>query len=445
MDHYGIVNAVRIPRRKPRNATSMRRLGNGTKKFLARIKRPLLTLKDGFAEREVFHFGINARLPHRSDKDTDIGVSVVDTTPWNGLENVTTSDTRVGKLSLDSRKSSLPTELRLKIWRMCWEPRTVEVHHYINNPKEDELAPFSTATYRSTAPLPVTLRICSESRLETLRYYTLAFAARRKPPQVYFNFNLDRLYVREADMYSGPPFDSTFPVEDLKRLQRLAVPDCYIQHLIWERQRMLPMQPMHRPLSRLLLEGGGDYRMSVKNMWESLEELDVLIDGDRWQRNDRVSSWVKEGHYACMHCTLLELRTSFKQWPGGPRVKVEAYGPRSSHLETNPSVPERISIIRREGHLIFMPCCRLHPDDLLKTLRKIDSPLNKFPFASFARVFGHRVQKCPMPCHCRLENYILSEGITTWTTRYRFHPTDGGELGKLCKKWLHDTPLRGAH
>jgi hypothetical protein len=32
----------------------------------------------------------------------------------------------------------LPTELRLQIWRSCWEPRMVEVHCHINDRDQDE-------------------------------------------------------------------------------------------------------------------------------------------------------------------------------------------------------------------------------------------------------------------------------------------------------------------
>ena len=244
-------------------------------------------------------------------------------------------------------------------------------------------------------------------------------------------------------MYIGAPFVIIFPVEDIKRLQRLAISDRILQHLIWERQRLRTVQPGHRPLSRLLLEGGGNRPISAINMWESLEELDVLIDDDKRQRHDRVSSWVKEGHYSCVSCTISELRTSFHEWSDGPRVTVEAYSPRGTHLATNPFPPGRVPVIRREKHIIYIPCCRLYPNNLLRSLRNIDSPFNRFPLASVAKIFGYQRQKHKMPCRCRLENYILSEGMTTWTTRHRVH-TSNGELGKLCKKWVQDCPMRAA-
>jgi hypothetical protein len=327
---------------------------------------------------------------------------------------------------------------------MCWEPRTVEVHHYINNPQEDELAPFSTGTLCSSATLPVTLCIYSESRLETLRHYSLAFAAWRKPAQVYFNFNIDCLYIREADMYRGASFASTFPLEDIRHLQRLAILDCYVHHLLLKRQRLL-VQPAQHPLCRLVLENSIDEPISVLNMWKSHQEVDVVVDGDKRQRDDRISSWVKEGHYICVHCAISELRTTFKKWRDGPKAIVEAYSPRGMRLETNSLSLERRLVIRQEGHIIFMSCCRLRPNDLLKSLRMINSPLNKAPWTSVARAFGLQVQKCRMPCRCRLENYLFSEGMASCPAWHRCRRAKVGELGRLCKKWVHRVPLSDAH
>ena len=63
--------------------------------------------------------GINGCLRCTRDKDASLEVSIADTTPWDSSQNVTVLETGVGEPSLDSRKSSLPVELRWKIWKLC--------------------------------------------------------------------------------------------------------------------------------------------------------------------------------------------------------------------------------------------------------------------------------------------------------------------------------------
>lgn len=442
MDHHTIVNTVRMPKRKKR-ARQNSSLGKRTLDYLAKFKRPFLELKGRISETKIFHIKLNSRSPRTTGKKAGVEVSVVD---LESLENGTASKVNTPIPSLDPNRSSLPTELRLKIWRMCWEPRTVEVHHCVNDKAAEEVMPFSSTTFRSAARLPVTLHICKESRSETLRHYSLAFAARNKPPEIYFNFNLDRLYVREADMYRGPAFCATFPPLDLMRLKHLAIPDRYIQHLIGERQRRPSLQLDSRPLSSLLLESRTSYSLSIPNLWQSLEELDIVIDDDKRQRHDRINSWVKEGVYVCAHCVLAELQTSFNAWPDSPPVTPRARTTRGKRLEFNPGPPEHKPIIQREGYVIFMPCCRLRPDELLETLRELDNPPDKPKWATFSRVFGIHDQNLPesMPCRCRLENYLLSEGLTSYSTRWAFKGKNGGELGRLCKKWLQYIPFNEA-
>jgi hypothetical protein len=91
----------------------------------------------------------------------------------------------------------LPAELLHEIWSLCWEPRIVEVHPHTNDEIQDKIELFSSDTYRSTAKPPVTLFICRQSRIDTLRYYTLSFAAYKQEPQVYLILP-DRRVVCEA-------------------------------------------------------------------------------------------------------------------------------------------------------------------------------------------------------------------------------------------------------
>ncbi|PQE29464.1 hypothetical protein CJF32_00003219 [Rutstroemia sp. NJR-2017a WRK4] len=58
----------------------------------------------------------------------------------------------------------LPAELRLKIWRQSFPPSRTIV-----------LTPNPSTTQASSAPLPTTLSVCSESRAETLHHYTILY------------------------------------------------------------------------------------------------------------------------------------------------------------------------------------------------------------------------------------------------------------------------------
>lgn len=440
--HHVIVNQVRFRRRKPpRNTTRIQQLGNTTNDYLARIKRPLLALKERIVKKQVFDININTRLS--SSKEADAKATAVSTTHREGLDKPAL-EVAAPVLSLDPHMSNIPAEIRLNIWRMCWEPRTVEVHPYINDRELDDIALFASTTFRSTTPPPATLHICSESRIETLKYYSLVFAARSKFPEVYFNFDLDRLYIREADMFRGLSFATTFSARDLKRIRHLAISDRYIQYLMGERQRNPSPQNDIRSLACLLLQSKGRNHMSGVNIWESLEQLDIVIDNKKGQRDDRICSWIREGIFVCAHCVLVELKASFDQWPDGPRPTIKACASSFRRVQMNSETPEIGKIIQRNGHLIFSPCCRLRPGELLEALRRLENPPDRPQWVSVVRILGLQIGRYPgsLPCRCRLENYILSEGLSPYGSRfYAFNRRDGGELGRLCKKWLRYTPF----
>jgi hypothetical protein len=424
-------------------ATPARRLGGRTIDYLVKIKRPFQVLKGKMAEKLVFNIRFSGWMQRATDQKTDVEVTIVDATSVESLESQSPG------VSLDSRRSSLPTELRLKIWRMCWEPRTVEVYPYINDRSADEQRPFSTTTYRSTAAIPVTLGLCSESRLETLKHYSLAFAALNKSPQIYFNFEIDRLYVREADMYRGDSFDATFDVTDLRRLRRLAIPDRYIQHLLGERARMPRAHPGYPPLSRLLLETRTpSIPPSIppsNQVWDSLEEVNLVIDDEMRQRPDRLYSWIKEGVFVCAHCLLSELRCSLSAWSDGPDIALEACCMDGTRIELDPEPPERKPIVQRDGYLIFMPCCRLRADELLVALQRVDSLSRRSGWLSYDpfRIQTRRY-RAALPCRCRLESYVLSQNHSPFSSRFHnFSSREVGELGRLCRKWLPETDFHG--
>lgn len=407
---------------------------------LVKIKQPFQALKGKIPGKRVFNIKFSSWMQRTTDQKTEIEIRVMDVVSVNSLESQSSA------VSLDRHQSRLPTELRLKIWRMCWEPRTVEIYPYINDRSADEDKPFSSTTYRSAAAIPITLGICSESRIETLKHYSLSFAAPNKPPEIYFNFETDRLYIREADMYRGDSFDATFAVADLRRLRRLAIPDRYIQHLLGERAHMTGATPGSPPLSRLLLETRSPSNPPPERLWDSLEEVNIVIDDEVQQRPDRLYSWVKEGVFVCAHCLLSELRSSLSEWSDGPDIAFEACCMDGTRIELDPDPPESKPIVQRDGYLIFMPCCRLRPDELLGALQRVDNLFSQPRGWLSYDVFGIRKRRwrSSLPCRCRLESYVLSQNHSPFSSRFHnFSSREVGELGNLCRKWLPETDFYG--
>jgi hypothetical protein len=119
--------------------------------------------------------------------------------------------------------ADLPAELRLLIWRSCWEPRIVELYSWMTDEAQDSVSLLSSDVYRSTSKPPQTLFICRESRYETLKHYKRSFAALYKEPTVYFNFEIDTLYLRNADVLRFYNFSLTFPHDglDMRRFSRI--------------------------------------------------------------------------------------------------------------------------------------------------------------------------------------------------------------------------------
>lgn len=134
--------------------------------------------------------------------------------------------------------STLPAELRFKIYAMSWEPRRVTLarswlfgqedldeNEFYARTRDQNVYDFFkeadvTTVSTSTAPLPVTLWINKESRNETLRYYEKAFACPRNGiSHVYFNFRIDELVVRRHG-----DLRRIINSEDLARVKALIVP-----------------------------------------------------------------------------------------------------------------------------------------------------------------------------------------------------------------------------
>ncbi|KAM0248546.1 hypothetical protein ACHAQJ_009422 [Trichoderma viride] len=145
---------------------------------------------------------------------------------------------------LDSFRSfaKLPTELRLKIWDLSLpSPRLVPIQcgsdsiSLLEEPTASTSNPTlsrndMTTGCMSSAPIPVNLHICAESRLEALQTYRPSFGFARSPGQVFFNPEVDIMYFgpREGFMAANSQFHTCMMLcdrEELARVRRLAISD----------------------------------------------------------------------------------------------------------------------------------------------------------------------------------------------------------------------------
>ena len=78
----------------------------------------------------------------------------------------------------------LPAEIRCMIWKWAMPPRTVELRYS-----------WSVDKCWTVAKVPVTLRVCRESRYEALKVYSLAFGIHPNASKIYFNFPTDTIFL----------------------------------------------------------------------------------------------------------------------------------------------------------------------------------------------------------------------------------------------------------
>ncbi|OTA99916.1 hypothetical protein M426DRAFT_15972 [Hypoxylon sp. CI-4A] len=106
--------------------------------------------------------------------------------------------------------TQLPAELRLIIWPLTWQPRTVQIR-----------------SGKCRDPLPASACVHWESRQETLRFYKAMFTTTPPNfmvyPPFYINDNLDTV-----DIPCHVPLVALLPGGDLATVQNLSVPEWYI-------------------------------------------------------------------------------------------------------------------------------------------------------------------------------------------------------------------------
>jgi hypothetical protein len=114
----------------------------------------------------------------------------------------------------------LPVEIRCMIWTAMCEPRAVELEH------DEELETFYSKAH--SAPYPLALEICQESRNAIINEYPLCFGSIFYPATTRFNFKLDTLYISEELWEDLPNLFSLFRENEINNLQHIALDEFYV-------------------------------------------------------------------------------------------------------------------------------------------------------------------------------------------------------------------------
>ena len=175
--------------------------------------------------------------------------------------------------------SSLPTELRLKIWSFACTPRILPIRHHSSTTatltfhNRTDRTSKTTTRFSSSAPPPVLLSVCSESRMQALRAYHLTFATKTSEARIYFCPSIDVLYF---ERYRDMGYDES--IRDFRNLvareSTLGNEPEKVKNEIWRQVRYIAL----------------DYvDVNIKRPWESynkaclirsfpnLEEINLVI------------------------------------------------------------------------------------------------------------------------------------------------------------------------
>lgn len=114
----------------------------------------------------------------------------------------------------------LPGEIRLKIWEFILSiPYSPIVRQFFQN----EYSHNPTAKYVNITRTPVALRICHESRVEGLKYYTLCLGSGSSPPRTFLNYDTSYPYLcTHLSGYFRPMMQALLPC-DLNGIQNLTL------------------------------------------------------------------------------------------------------------------------------------------------------------------------------------------------------------------------------
>jgi hypothetical protein len=124
-------------------------------------------------------------------------------------------------LSSFTQFSLLPVEIRLTIWNLSLQPRTVEIKY------------VPDSGFRSRVWEPATLRTCREARDAVIKLYPLCFGSFFHPKMTRVNFALDSIYMDRHMEDDMPHFFSTFGELEIAGLRYLAITSSIMRRYSW--------------------------------------------------------------------------------------------------------------------------------------------------------------------------------------------------------------------
>lgn len=147
----------------------------------------------------------------------------------------------------------LPTELRLSIYALSLPRRILTVNY-----------DSSTNSFTSLTALPSLLSTCMESRLVALKHYSLSFGTISSSAKIYFNPDLDTLYIPRC---SEMGYD-----EDFRIFKSLIVEEMEEEAIQDANERKVRMNSLERLRSVAI-----DYvDAQIKRPWEAYNKASFL-------------------------------------------------------------------------------------------------------------------------------------------------------------------------
>jgi hypothetical protein len=180
--YYALATTITLQKRHAKNALSVISKSQGIRSHVAHVQ---------YSSRSIRALGV------KISRNIEPTIYIQSTTQTH----------RATKMSTFSMFPRLPTELRLRIWALTVEPRTVDVSisdSYLSWMYQHPLPVTNT-------PVPAPLQTCRESRRELQKYYQRGFVELRNRDDlelryVWVNFKIDIVYIgngNHLDVYKA--------------------------------------------------------------------------------------------------------------------------------------------------------------------------------------------------------------------------------------------------
>jgi hypothetical protein len=210
--------------------------------------------------------------------------------------------TRAGRKKF--KFSSLPTELRLMVWKESVEPRILHITaETITLPRPATrqstggswfwILNHTHVRFKAREPPPIALQICHESRTVALKHYTLAFHSTTSPlararemnqTAIYFNPELDIVHIVDA---LGSGIHTLFQRTDQETVQSIralavALPGSTVhpEFTRYVSKHLLALEG----LETFILVIAGDAESTRSNMEDALFKTKDLLRSERkWE------------------------------------------------------------------------------------------------------------------------------------------------------------------